>query len=276
MNPKQDIKQTIKMLSNKNTKSENSSFENYDRIYPFTNEAINLYYKYFKLDENVLTVAASGDQLLHAILQGCKHATIFDINKLTKYYVNLKIAAVKALTLEEFMEFFINKTGTLSFPTLNYSIFKKIESYLSDEDREYWNLFYQYIYIESMEEKKKYFQAYFDYKNCDYLIYENYIHLKQNINECEIDPFINCDLLFLDKYLNSNYDTMFLSNIGDYIDDKIYFKEYIEKKLSKYLTKQGKIIYGYSWINQRTDFRGKNYAAINIESDRVNVYKKAK
>ena len=92
MNPKQDFKQTIKMLSNKNTKSENSSFENYDRVYPFTNEAIKLYYKYFKLDEKLLTVAASGDQLLHAILQGCKSATMFDINKLTKYYVNLKIA----------------------------------------------------------------------------------------------------------------------------------------------------------------------------------------
>ena len=47
--------------------------------------------------KKVLSTIASGDQILNSILYGAKDIEGFDISVFPKYYLNLKIAAIKNL-----------------------------------------------------------------------------------------------------------------------------------------------------------------------------------
>ena len=57
-------------------------------------------------DKSLLTVGSSGDQVINASLKNCKDITVLDINPFTKYYFNLKKAAILTLKYEEFCKFF--------------------------------------------------------------------------------------------------------------------------------------------------------------------------
>ena len=76
------------------------------KIYPFTTENISGYIDKFNLkDKSLLTVGSSGDQVINAILKGCKDITLLDINPYTKFYYYLKVASILTLNLDEFMAF---------------------------------------------------------------------------------------------------------------------------------------------------------------------------
>lgn len=75
-------------------------------IYPFTTENISGYIDNFNLkDKSLLTVGSSGDQVINAILKGCKDTTLLDINPYTKLYYYLKAASIITLNLDGFMRF---------------------------------------------------------------------------------------------------------------------------------------------------------------------------
>ena len=88
----------------------------FNSIYPFTSENIAGYMKDLDLTgKKVITVTGSTDHILNAILQGATEITTFDINPLTKPYMDLKISALKNLSYEDF----INK-GYLKDAIVNY------------------------------------------------------------------------------------------------------------------------------------------------------------
>ena len=79
-------------------------------IYPFTNENIKGYYELFDFeDKDILCVTSSGDHVINSIFKGAKNIDAFDQNILSKYYTELKIGAIKTLSLEEFINFFYFK-----------------------------------------------------------------------------------------------------------------------------------------------------------------------
>lgn len=62
---------------------------------------------YFDINNgNVLTVCGSGDQVLSSILYGAKKVDTFDSNKLAYYNLKLKLAVLKTLEYEEFINFY--------------------------------------------------------------------------------------------------------------------------------------------------------------------------
>jgi len=76
-------------------------------IYPFTTKNIAGYIDNFDLkDKSLLTVGSSGDQVLNAILKGCRDITVIDINPYTKFYYYLKVAGILNFNLNEFKSFF--------------------------------------------------------------------------------------------------------------------------------------------------------------------------
>ena len=93
---KRDIGEAIKIMNNGVIRSNNDGrvthFKKYDSVYPYNNENINDYYSYFNYSGNVLSVASSGDHMLHAILAGSDDITLFDINILLIGFLPFEVA----------------------------------------------------------------------------------------------------------------------------------------------------------------------------------------
>ena len=67
----------------------------FTQIYPFTTENINGYLPLFDLNnKTLLTVGSSGDQVLNAVISGCKEIDVIDLCPFSQEYFNLKRAAI--------------------------------------------------------------------------------------------------------------------------------------------------------------------------------------
>lgn len=155
--------------------------EKFKSIYPFTTENIAGYMHNLDLtDKRIITVSASGDHALNAILKGCKDITCFDVNNQTKYYMQDKIQAILDLSYEDFIRYVL----------------------MDNKFKDKYDLEFKYFNPES---KKK----------CNmYLSKENYQRLKELIKDVSI-RYIDSNIT--DLKIDEHYDYMFLSNIADYL-----------------------------------------------------------
>ena len=103
----EDIKKAREIIAS--SKKKFIGFNTDTFIYRFTNESIELYKNYLMNRKKVLSVTASGDQILNSILFGSKEIDSFDISRFPKYYFELKKAAIETLTRDEFIDFFVGK-----------------------------------------------------------------------------------------------------------------------------------------------------------------------
>lgn len=215
--------------------NKSSYFNKYGKIYYSNNERINYYYEKFNYDGNILCVASSGDHMLHSLLNGSKDITLFDINRLTKYFCMLKLAGIKTLSYEEFFNYF-------SIETLNINdkrLYTKIRNALSREDKYFWD--------EIIKEGLSLNNFYKDYnstihKNNIYHDKDIYYVLKKIANNPNNISFIESDLFELPSKLDKDkkFSSIFLSNISDYVDtDKV--KKLLEEELRDFLIKEGLI-----------------------------------
>ena len=120
-----------------------------DRIYPFSNENIGEFLEGFDLEgKSVITVGSSGDQVLNAVYRGATDVTLFDANIFARYYVELKIAAIKNLSLEEFLKYFTSDN------ILDWKYYSKVSHDLSDEAKLFWDT----LMLELDEENKEIYE----------------------------------------------------------------------------------------------------------------------
>jgi hypothetical protein len=80
-----------------------SVFYENSSIYRFTNEDITLYFSHLENKEKVLTVIASGGQILNGILAGTRDFDCYDISVFPEYYLHLQIASILALSKEDYL-----------------------------------------------------------------------------------------------------------------------------------------------------------------------------
>ena len=71
------------------------NFHNTSAVYKVTNERMKDYQKYLKNRKRILSVIASGDQILNSVLDGTREVDAFDISDYPKYFMYLKIAGIK-------------------------------------------------------------------------------------------------------------------------------------------------------------------------------------
>lgn len=211
--------------------------ERFSSIYPFTTENISGYLKDLNLkDKKIITVTGSSDHIINAILQGSMDITTFDINPLTKKYMDLKLAAIKCLSLDEFLQVFLYDT-TKSF---DYKIISSLD--IPKDSKEFWMQQLSLVNNngENLRESKLFNRKYFNpeskfWQNL-YLSKESYNEVKEKLNSSQI-KFINQSLQ--DLNITEHYDYMFLSNISDYLnlmfdgDCLINYKNLIENLLRK-------------------------------------------
>ena len=189
--------------------------ERFNSIYPFTSENIAGYMKGLDLtDKKVITVTGSTDHILNAILQGATEITTFDINPLTKPYMDLKISALKNLSYEDFVKLLLFESNM----NLDYSIISSLD--MSNESKIFWLEELSKFNNNGIELRNsslfntKYFNPYSKLWQNLYLEKSKYNLLKQQIKDANI-TFINTSLK--DLRVDEHFDYMFLSNISDYL-----------------------------------------------------------
>lgn len=209
MNLHDDIVTAQKLIEGRTTFIKHVNFHEYSAVYTFSNE--DLYNEYFKTNfktKAVLTVTASGDQTLEAILRGSKKIDTFDISSFTKYYLKLKIAAIKSLTKDEFISFFITSENIFDI-----DLYEKIRKELDRNDLLFWDSLFDYF-----EPKRIYnsriFSMVVPYSN-NYII--KYEELKSLIDKAIINSY-DCNITNITDFFKTKYDVIILSNILQYAE----------------------------------------------------------
>lgn len=230
-----------------------TSFNFCEEIQAFTNENLKKCYEYFDFkDKRILTVCASGDHVLEAILRGAKEVDCFDINMFAFLYFDLKRAAIKALTYEEFLNFFLSERGSdLNFNLRSYS---KLYKYLMPESKIFWdalfcefepkNVRYSGFILNDYTKNIKSMNSYFEE--------EKYYELKKIIYNCKVN-FQNDDIFRINFGSDKKYDFIGLSNIYQRVQHtKKYSIERLIIDFCDLLKKDGIMIINYEFMPYTT------------------------
>ena len=193
----------------------------YSKIYRFTNEPIHSYAKYLQDRERVLAVTGSGDQILKCIEGGTKEIDTFDISHLPKYFLELKLAAAKNLTRNEFYQMFYSDYFDYNNKSDHYAKFRDdlplnskifwdtLMSYYS------WGQIYSsrlFTHRHSLGQKKDLKRVMSDYS---FLRPDEYEVLKENAKHVKVNAFTS-GIDELHTKTDKSYDLIYLSDIIDY------------------------------------------------------------
>lgn len=232
------------------------SFADFSQFYPFTTENIAGYIKEFKLkNKSLLTVGSSGDQVINAILFGCKDITHYDINPYSKYYIFLKLASILTLSQEDFnfLDYFIpmnhwlpsDNCSTMDF---DWNIYKKVRSTLRALDFESFQVWEDLLdNFEPSIIKKALFSPDISVSKktvsrANYYLLNNtlYEKTKAKIKNAHIN-FLTGDIVTAN--FDQQFDNIWLSNIEQYLS--ILNSERMINNMKNYLASDGKLLICY-------------------------------
>lgn len=214
------IAQKIVGLS-RNNYSDKSLFSNTSQIYIKSNERIEEYINHLRNKRDVLSVIASGDQIINMILNGSKNIDAFDISVFPKYYLRLKLGALKCLTREQYLDFFyrLDKDDE-EYDDMYYDL---IRYNLDSNTKEFWTSLIDFYDWKEITSSPLFSSEEIDVSDViiqnEYLENEKYSKLKNMVDNVNINTFNGniFDLDFKDKY-----DLIYLSNIIYYNNIKKY------------------------------------------------------
>jgi hypothetical protein len=213
----------------------------------------------------------------------------FDISVFPKYYLKLKIAAVEALDVKDFREFFYGKHA------LNKDMYKKVSKYLEDDYKFFWDTLINYeknkgrTLVESDLFCTDYSSINVAEDNNPYLEPSNYKALKSKIKNINL-RLIDGDIFNLRDELHYNYDLVNLSSIvvaNDLIpptfdEQKKFFKGFKLNKNGKVLsyifdTDYDRFFEGWGEIPNSEEYRYYDlYDKKGNRDDAILVYKRTK
>lgn len=265
-------------------------------IYLSTNEDVSheIYIDSLKNRKRVLSIIGSGDQILNSILVGAEEIVGIDISRFPKYFLPLKISAVKNLSKNEYLEYFFGKSP------LDVKYYNKIRSCLDDDSRTFWDQLYK-----DFDSNLIYNSQIFSNFRLDgnkvvnlnpYLKDENYKKLKNKVEF--VDVFLQEHNMFDIKSLNAGkFDLIILSNIINYIgqfcknnhndtDEDENVKAY-KKFLKQLPLNRNGIALSYNLILNgeiKNKYKEKEYQVENVQEDlkstsiknEILIYKKKK
>ena len=239
---KKDIANTLQFLSEGHL-----NYANYWYIYNFATENLRGYFNSLEFNnQKVITVAGSIDHALCSCLYGAKDITLFDLNKLTSYYLELKKQLIISLSREDFLNFLIRKSPGY----LNTDIYTKIRDNLNSKD--YWDFIFnndtnKEIFYQCPSVNYKHITEYIPYIEKD-----NYVRLKKLLESFN-PKFIHCNVVDLTNRTKELYDLILLSNLNqqsiyDQYKKHLPSKNYLgfmELLSSNLLSNNGTMICGY-------------------------------
>ena len=232
----------------------------YEGLYVNATEDMKTYFKEFKTTDSFLTIGASGEQVVNAINSGAKVIDVYDSNRLCRHALFLRLGAIKALSYEEFLEY---------YKTFSPFLFVKIADCLPEEELAYWGTLYSMFGPNNLNGGKIINDLLFTYKRLDdelvkrinpYLNPENFYKLKDLIDKVTIN-YIDSDLYGLPKHIDGrSYDVINLSNIYEYLNysnDTRFkharkYRNFVINDLMPHLNQNGTMLvsYLYAWSNK--------------------------
>lgn len=230
---------------------------NYSRIYQNTTENVKGYMKYFNGNNNSsLVPVSSGDQLVEAIICNYDDITCFDINRLAKYFVKLKIVAISNFSKSDYIRFMYDDM-------FNEEMYCYLRYFLDDDTREFWGT----LLKKFGREKIKYYlfrrlaasnnshlgTDFYRYCACNYTSLfddDNYRKVQDRIVDIDIN-YVDSDIIDLPNVLDDKYDFINLTNIYQYFNqdvfsgnDKVYC-DAVNELIKNNLNKNGKVLVSY-------------------------------
>lgn len=203
-------------------------YHNHSEIYITSNEAMAAIQQYLNFRKRILSVIASGDQILNCILGGTEIVDAFDISVFPKYFLFLKIAAVKALDEDEYVKFFF---GSIGPEEIYNDMYDRIRVYLDRENREFWDSLFDffdwYDIIHSTLFSSEAFATSHAVENNTYLQGYNFKLLKRLIEKVKIRTE-QCNILEVPNIFKEKCDLAYFSNIIYYVP-KDKYKELLSR-----------------------------------------------
>lgn len=205
----------------------NTPYHENSFIYRTTNEQINKYQDFLKNRENILSIIASGNQILNTIYEGTKNITGFDISTFPRYHLELQIAALNIFGLKDYINFIYGDIDDEEFDDMYYTI----NPILEKESREFWDGLLNFFDFSEITASTLFSNEIVSPRNViEKNIYlqseENYQRLKNNIQQVNLE-YITGDIFSLAKKLDTEYDFINLSSII-YYNDLNKYKEMLE------------------------------------------------
>ncbi len=201
----------------------NETFHNTSAVYKISNERTQDYADYFIGRNKILSVIGSGDQILNSIFSGVKEIDVFDISVFPKYFLFLKMAAVKTLSLGEYLDFFYEASNS---DEVYDEMYDRINKELNPVAKEFWDGLFNFfdwcdIYSSTLFSSEAYMVATAVNQN-RYLQSEAlYEELRTKIDDVVVRTYVG-DIFELVGSLSSTYDLVYLSNIFYYNDADAY------------------------------------------------------
>lgn len=238
--------------------------ERFRRIYAFTTENLSGYLPQLEKKAGaVLTVLGSGDQLINLALLGRRDITCFDINPAAVFFAELKLAAIRLLSFEEFLAYLErSETRASSF---SYKCFLRLAPLLSAAAREFFEGCYQANHFEGVATRNSaLFNASFDsagsYRRFNlYLASEKaFLKAREALDESRISFLVSEARNLASCLKEKMYGEVFLSNLADHCAKagagsevgslKSFVHETVEP-LRKILSPEGHLLaaYVYDW-----------------------------
>lgn len=270
-----DIIKAQRIVSGSYSPLRKESFHEDSFIYKTSNEDIRSYQEFLKGKEKLFSITASGDQILNSILLDSTDITACDISHFPNYFLALKIAAIKSLSLKEYINFLIEGNNLFNDDT-----YDKIKENLDYNNEKFWSSLFGFfegdeIYNSTLFSHEV-FNLYSVRKNNMYLDEDNYNILKTKLEKVQIN-YIAQDLAEDDISFSKEYDLVNLSSILYYgrLNNVDNYKRLLEKFN---LTSKGQIIsYLYS-VDERfqKSFYEENFSFYQFKDSKegVMVYQK--
>jgi len=257
----------------KNSFSENSS------IYRFTNEDITSYFSHLENKDKVLTVIASGGQILNGILAGTRDFDCYDISMFPEYYLYLQLASIQTLSKEDYLKYYFSDNRDEVFGDAFYD---KISEKLTGKYKEFWDTLYMFddgydIYNSLLFRSDTCFKG-FTIEANPYLQDNNYEKIRHIL---QTEPIrINPVVADINKVrFTSEYDLVNLSNILAYRFKDEDIDKYIEFMKRFNLTSNGEVIHYFYNMKKEIEEKANHLLQPNGYVDsygkkKVLVYKK--
>lgn len=260
-----DVKEALRIIRNGFSVPRFLVQSDYSKVFAFSNEWIPGYLPYFSIaNQPALTITGSLDQALFLAQNGASSIDAFDRNPLVKYYGELKLAAIRCLSREEFLEFI----PTSDNPDASFSpkICNEIFYEMPEDAQKFWFSIYR-----NVKDSRKIANLFRTemvplISDANYYSEENYDNLQKRLNQINL-RFYTADFSSLPQcILNKKgyYGTILLSNIFDWGDFRPYvaadyvtelhsFYSVVEHVVKPLLTDDGVCLARYYFGDHRDD-----------------------
>ena len=230
-----------------------------NRLYSFTNEHLDGFFENIDMtDKSLLTVGSSFDQALYSIFKGSTDVTVADLNMYAKFYGELKMAAIKNLSFEEFERFFVLENRITDYIRLqeDWKSYAKLSHDLSKDTQIFWDTL---MFDSNINVFKKLFHFTSSQKSCFYWFEEDYLKLQNILKTKKIKTnFITAEFSDFPKKVDGKFDLIMLSNIRPYYCFGFYKSEKEFYEICKKLYDEHLKLNGLMQIDSSVYISGEN------------------